>query len=311
MGRYYQKDILDCMRDCALSIFWPKEQIISFFKNNNCTTNDIAVVSNYKELNRAEIINMVFEKLQLRNDGGLGQFRSMMKSLLEWDHFDPYYFETLKKLNKNDANKNLSHLKQLREIRDAKTKGERVRRKKLEEEALNKSLTLETLKNRFLNLFQLLDEDGKQVTLQRRGYLFEDFIKELALYEKLQVTDSFKIIGEQIDGAIKFEGQNYIVEAKWHDALTASDALYQFAHKVEGKMYGRGIFILINGYSKDSVLALQNGKALRTILIDGGDLTLIVEGLISFKEVLDKKIKGAQTMGKIYMDVFTMKEKYI
>jgi len=64
-------------------------------------------------------------------------------------------------------------------------------------------------------------------------------------------------------------------------------------------MYGRGIFFLLNGFSHESVAALQQGKALKTILIDGGDLSLVNEGLFSFTEILDKKIKTAQTMGRL------------
>ena len=92
---------------------------------------------------------------------------------------------------------------------------------------------------------------------------------------------TFKIVGEQIDGAIKYDGEHYIIEAKWHDKWSASDDLYQFAAKVEGKMYGRGIFISINGFSPDSVQALTTGKALKTILVDGGDLVLIIENMYS------------------------------
>ena len=70
--------------------------------------------------------------------------------------------------------------------------------------------------------------------------------------------------------SIKCDGEHYIIEAKWHDKWSASDSLYQFAAKVEGKMYGRGVFISVNGFSPDSVQALTTGKALRTILVDGG-----------------------------------------
>ena len=79
--------------------------------------------------------------------------------------------------------------------------------------------------------------------------------------------------------------------------------------KVEGKMYGRGIFISINGFSPDSVQALTTGKALKTILVDGGDLVLITEGLYTLREMLNKKIKAAQTMGRIYVNPTDLSNK--
>lgn len=268
------------MRDCMLAIFWPKKDIISFFQNNGCSTQDLKDVQNFKEqgLSRSQIIDTVFEKLYSRDDGGLGQFRSILQSLIEWSNFDPYYFENLNKLDKNEAIRRINHLKQLQEIRDAKLKEQQKITARKNEEANTSKKTYEELNRQFTMLYQGKDIQGNKISLQQRGYLFESFLSELCLFEKLPVTEPFKLTGEQIDGVVKFEGENYIIEAKWHDWLTASNDLYHFAFKVEKKMYGRGIFISINGYSHDSLEALQKGKA-------------------------------AQTMGRIYVDVFSMKDK--
>lgn len=309
MKTVFPKDIADSMRTCILSIFWPKKDIISFFDNNGCTKNDVKNVINFEELSRSEIIDRVFNKLSIRSDGGIEQFRSMLQALVNWDHFDPYYFKKLKKLDESEAIRNINHLKQLQEIRDAKIKKQKEERERREKETYLKKNTLEQLRNHYIHLYQGKDEFGNSISLQQRGYLLENFLRDLSIYESLTISDPIKLIGEQIDGTIKYDGENYILEAKWQDSLTASNALYQFAYKVEGKLYGRGLFISINGYSADSVYALVKGKALNTILIDGADLILVVEGLFSFKEVLDQKIKAAQTMGKIYIDVNTMKDK--
>jgi len=311
MKHMYPKDITDCIKDCILAIFWPREDIISFLKNNGCTTNDLRKVNNYDDLklNRAKIIDIVFDGLYSRDDGGLGQFRSMLQAFINWSHFDPYYFDKLKKLDKSEALKRISHLKQLQEIRDAKSKLEREQRIQKEEQLLTSRKTQVEIQKIFSNLYQGKDESGNSITLQQRGYLLEKLLGDICRLDKLPITEPFKVIGEQIDGAIKFDGENYIFEAKWNDHVAASDALYQFAYKVEGKMYGRGIFFSLNGFSHDSVDALLKGKALKTILIDGGDLSLVIEGLYTFTEMLDKKIKAAQTMGRIYVDIYTMKDK--
>lgn len=297
------------MRDCILSIFWPRKEIISFFKNNNCTSRDLKDVQNFKKLRRVEIVDIVFDKLNSRDDRGLGQFRSMLQSLIEWSNFDSYYFETLGKLDRNEALRRINHLEQVREIRDAKLKEQQKNFGKKDEENKKSKKTLEELQRHFTMLFQGKDEHGNILSNKNRGYAFESFLQELFLFEKLDVTEPFKITGEQIDGAIKFEGENYIIEAKWTDWLSASDTLYHFAYKVEGKMYGRGIFISINGFSHNSLEALQKGKALKTVLFDGGDLTLVMEKYSTFTDMLDKKIKSAQTKGCIYYDIFKIQEK--
>ena len=309
MVNTFPKDIMDCMKGCILSIFWPKKDIVDFFQKSGCTQRELMPESEYRDLHRVEIIERVFSNLEKRNDLGIGQFRSMLKRLTEWDYFDPYYFKKINKLDEAEAKSNIMHLKQLQEIRDHKIKQERQRQEEMEKKRKNINISTKELKDIFLNLFNGRDQDEKEINSQKRGYLFEELLRKLFLNEGIEVTESFKIVGEQIDGAIKYDGEHYIIEAKWHDKWSASDGLYQFAVKVEGKMYGRGIFISINGFSPDSVQALTTGKALKTILVDGGDLVLIIENMYTVKEMLNSKIKAAQTMGRIYVNPINMSDK--
>ncbi|MDO4535744.1 MAG: restriction endonuclease [Clostridium perfringens] len=305
----FQKDIIDSMKECILSIFWAKNDIIDFFNKSGCTLRDIPKENEVKELTRKGIIDKVFFNLQIRADEGIGQVRAMMKSLIEWDYFNPYYFNELKKLDIKVAKENINHLKKLQDSRDSKIKNERKRREDQEKKKRENKKSIEELKNYFFTLYSGKDKDGKSINIQRRGYLFESFLKEVCLSEDIKMNEGFKIQGEQIDGVIKYEGENYIVEAKWTDNFSTTEALYKFACKVEGKMYGRGIFISINGFLMDSVNALINRKALKTILIDGTDLVYVVEQRYSLKEMLDIKIREAQTKGRIYVDISTLKEK--
>lgn len=311
MNNIFSKDIMDCMKECILSIFWSKKDIVDFMKNNGCSSRDVMTENEYMKLHRAEIIDEIFCNLQKRSDSGIGQFRSMLKRLTEWNYFNPYYFETLGKLDKNIAKRNIKHLKQLQEIRDNKIKKNRLLREEQQNKQKDKSCSVGELKDIFLNLYAKKDREGKTINNQRRGYLFENFLKKLFQSEGIEVTNPFKIEGEQIDGAIKYDGEYYLLEAKWHNQWSASSSLYQFASKVEGKMYGRGIFISINGFSPDSLQVLKNGKVLRTILVDGGDLVLITEGVHTVREMLDSKIKAAQTMGRIYVNTNDLTDKTV
>ncbi|MEM8676808.1 MAG: hypothetical protein AAGF83_23590 [Cyanobacteria bacterium P01_G01_bin.67] len=79
--------------------------------------------------------------------------------------------------------------------------------------------------------------------------------------------------------------------------------------KVEGKMYGRGIFISINGFSDFVLKSITEGKAIKTIFVDGQDLTLVLEGHLNFSQLIDKKVKAAQTKGEIYINPLSEKSK--
>ena len=70
-------------------------------------------------------------------------------------------------------------------------------------------------------------------------------------------------------------------------------------------MYGRGLFISVNGFSQNVIQSLVAGKTIRTLFIDGGDLILVLEGHLNFSSMIDKKVKAAQTKGLIYVNPIT------
>jgi hypothetical protein len=287
------------MKSCILSLLWPKKDVVAFLSDHGCSPTDLPSASDYAQLSRAAIVDGVFNRLTLRPDGGLGEFRAMLQSLLQWSQFDPYYFDDLKKLSRESAEKNLEHLRQLREIRDAKIQEERDGRISTEAASQQPKVTLAQLRDQYLALHS---NEGDR---QRRGYALEEILLELAKLSALEVTEPFKVMGEQIDGALKFDGEHYLLEAKWQEKEASNEPVYQFAAKVEGKMYGRGVFVSVHGFSENVVESLTVGKAIRTVFVDGEDLVLLVEGLLTFKGMLDRKVKAAQTHGYIYVHPIT------
>ena len=71
MGTTFPKDIMDCMKGCILSIFWPKKDIVDFMKKVGCTSRELMPESEYKELHRAEIVDKIFTNLEKKSDSGL------------------------------------------------------------------------------------------------------------------------------------------------------------------------------------------------------------------------------------------------
>ena len=160
------------MKDCILSVLWPRQAIFGFLRDNGFTTTDLNPIRNFKadQIPRNRLVESAFENLTSRPDGGLGQFRAMLKSLTEWSHFDPYYFDSLRKLDRAVAERNLDHLKQLVELRDSKIKTERQRR---EAETEKKQSTDETLQS---SLRTFLDYGG-EIKRQERGYKLESLLQ--------------------------------------------------------------------------------------------------------------------------------------
>ncbi|WP_319241851.1 restriction endonuclease [uncultured Propionivibrio sp.] len=301
----FPADIKGCMKDCILSLFWPRKDIVSFFEKHGCTKAEIASVQIEGEntLKRHEVIETLFAVLAARSDSGLGPFRAMLQSLLNWSHFDPYYFDKLRKLDRATATRNLEHLRQLQEIRDARIKVDRARRAAQEAERQQPTTTLEQLRTEYLDLL------ANKTSRQQRGYALERILTELSRLSRLEATEAFRVNGEQIDGAVKFDGEHYLIEAKWQERTASNEPVYQFAGKVSGKLYGRGLFISVNGFSPEVIRSLVMGKEIQTLFIDGEDLILVLEGHLTLRDMIDRKVKAAQTKGLIYVHPISGAEK--
>ncbi|EKR36674.1 hypothetical protein LEP1GSC096_1987 [Leptospira interrogans serovar Hebdomadis str. R499] len=81
----------------------------------------------------------------------------------------------------------------------------------MQEKRASTKAKLETLKNAFQYLVSK--------SPQERGFAFEKFLNDLFEYYELDAKHSFKIVGEQIDGAFTFDNMDYLIEAKWQDSL--------------------------------------------------------------------------------------------
>lgn len=51
------------------------------------------------------------------------------------------------------------------------------------------------------------------------------------------------------------------------------------------------------------------GKEIQTLFIDGEDLILVLEGHLTLRDMIDRKVKAAQTKGLIYVHPLSGAEK--
>lgn len=297
-------DVKSAIRECVLALFWPKKKIIEFFEHAGCAPSDVALVKSqeYAHLKRAEIVEAVYYRLAHRPDRGFPVFQAMIGRLMSWSHFDPFWFEQEKKLDRTAAEERLTALRQIVAKRNAGVEARRARDAERQREAAERE-TFATI----LADFRALCSGA--VKPQQRGYAFEGLLKRLFDSQGVRMSEPFRLVGEQIDGTFKFEGENYIVEAKWQDSSTSTEALYKFAMKADGKLYARGVFVSVNGYSNEAIRAIVHGKHIKTILVDGEDLVLVLEEQITLADLLDRKIRAAQTRGEVYIHPVLQRSK--
>jgi hypothetical protein len=135
---------------------------------------------------------------------------------------------------------------------------------------------------------------------QAKGYELEKIFTQLMLLSGLTVVEPFRIVGEQFDGAIKYEGRFYLIELKWTAGKSDPSQIGHFFYKISGKMDGRGVFISMAGFSDGVTSTLPHGKELTMMLLDGIHLTSVLTGQYTFQQLLDHAIKCIALKGSIY-----------
>lgn len=160
---------------------------------------------------------------------------------------------------------------------------------------------LPKLLNQFNELKLLTTPDKK--AKQDRGYKLEVLLKDLFSYFNIPVIKSFKrnSTGDQIDGAFKFDGWNYLFECKWHKTKVNSASVDPFYAKVNrGSNATLGLFLSINGWSDNVVKGLKNNKDKNVILMNGEELEMILGGEFTISKAIEKKNLGLSTHANPY-----------
>lgn len=180
-------------------------------------------------------------------------------------------------------------------------KNDEENKEKIKQQELYKKHLKETslYNSRLFELKKQFDIFLKKENHQKRGFEFEKFLNELFYLYDLNPMKSYKIIGEQIDGAFTFDSTDYLLEAKWQEESIDAQDLYGFAGKIEGKLKNTlGLFIAINGFSDEATQT--KSKATRSlVLMDGFDLTTVLEGRITLVDMLLRKRRYAAKTGEL------------
>ena len=173
------------------------------------------------------------------------------------------------------------------------------RRKRAHERLMQVNAIQDELNVLKVEFFELVSSDNPQ----QRGFSLEKVLKGLFGLFDLDPKSSFRITGEQIDGAFSFEGTDYLLEAKWQQEPVAAKDLDGMAGKLSRKLDNTlGLFLSIEGYSEDAVKTHSSGRRL-ILLMDGSDLMAVLEGRIDLAQLLFRKRRKASETGNIYLRI--------
>ncbi len=137
---------------------------------------------------------------------------------------------------------------------------------------------------------------------QAVGLAFEKLLNELFAVFDLEPRPAFRLKGEQIDGSFSLDNEIYLVEAKWHKEPLPKTVLGAFRDTVSAKSsITRGVFISVNGITEDAKDAITRGQAANFFVVDGYDLTLVMEGQVDLPDLLRWKLRRLAEEGHVFV----------
>lgn len=182
----------------------------------------------------------------------------------------------------------------LEEEREVERRRQEAYERRVKTDAVQQAL--QELTQEYFDLLSSEDPQG-------RGYRLEKILRRLFEVFDLDPRASFKVMGEQIDGAFTFESTDYLLEAKWQKEPVRAADLDSLVGKLTRKLDNTlGLYLAINGYSEDGVRAHSSGRRL-ILLMNGSDIMAVLEGRIDLVQLLLRKRRAAAQTGNIYLKV--------
>jgi hypothetical protein len=136
---------------------------------------------------------------------------------------------------------------------------------------------------------------------QPRGYDLEALLNDLFALFDVDARSPFRVVGEQIDGAFTLEGNEFLLEAKWEAKPTPTADLDAFAGKIGRKLDNTlGLFVSMSGFQQTAISHHSQARSVM-ILMDGMDLSIVLEGRIELPRLLLRKRQHAARTGEILL----------
>lgn len=291
---------INALKEALTSIYWYKSDLRSFIMNTISDSSLLARI-NWEDYKRNIVANII-DFLSNHQETYQNDLLKLMVEVIKIDDFSHLRRLEDGKEKEEHAKNAVVALKKLTiqhyDLMEEEKKKEQKRKKAYEKILKNKGVSerLEVIKKEYFDLISGADP-------QKRGFKLEKVLKKLFILFDLDPKASFKIIGEQIDGAFTFDNTDYLFEAKWQQEPVRIKDLDGFSGKLARKLDNTlGLFLSINSFSEDAVKAHSSGRRLM-ILMDGSDLMAIIEGRIDLIELLLRKRRHASQTGVIYLKI--------
>jgi hypothetical protein len=291
---------LNALKQALTEVYWYKSELRSFLTATLSKPQILAQVdwNDYKR----NIVAAVVDRMSKNEDLYQADLQRLMVEvarIADFSHLARLEDGKAKAKKAEDAVAALRKYVGKPDASEEEEKAVVARRKAAFDKLVKSSAVQESLQALQANYFALLSSTDAH----QRGYQLEKLLKELFSLFDLDPRASFRVSGEQIDGAFTFQGTDYLLEAKWQRELVNASDLDSLAGKLTRKLDNTlGLYLSVNGFSDDGVRQHSSGRRLM-LLMDGSDLMAVLEARIDLIQLLLRKRRMAAQEGNIYLKI--------
>jgi hypothetical protein len=287
------QDIANLLACAIRDAIWYKDRVYDFLKANQLPPTLLRETRKLQQegMPTVKVIHYVLGELDKFGDSGWLTTKRILTSMHNWKDV-----HTIEAERQDKAKRSLAALRRgcetyLHEL-NSKEREEREAREKDMQESRVKRGEISSLDHGLLQTFR--DEFDRVYALQNtqeRGRLFEQLLNKIFKYYSERSEGSFNRVGEQLDGLFYFDKHCYYVEARWKKQKTNAADISTLRDRAISGFGGdtKALFISFEGYTSDCLESLQGRTDERVILMDGGDLRLVLDCRIAFDVLLAEK----------------------
>ncbi len=290
-------------QDACNSAFWRKMALKLFLRQHKISDSQLASLTE-SETKRDFIARLFLALIQLPNNEGHQTILEIAYSLSGMEHFPDLE-------NWEDSNEKISRARDA--ISRLRTEVQKIKR--LENELINaehrrQRATIE--RERIIASQQGLQKlaESLQVLIPRQGtpgggYAFEEWFYELTNFAEVSSRKPYKDPnGRQIDGSITIDGTTFLVECKFLKGQVEVQDIDVFLSKIGTKADNTmGIMISMSGYNNGAIKTASRDRTPLLLLDYSHIYSIILPGILSLKEVVQRIGRHASQTGESYLSV--------
>lgn len=288
-------EIREAIIQCFGKIFWYKDKMEDFLIAAGVPR---SLVSKYRDNHKFIWAKNILADLDIMQDGDIIQ-KKIITEICK--------LRNIPDNNVPDKNQALSTLRKFKELVKSYSPDHQDQSERKPKTINNESL-LNSRHVKLRALYEIYTENVTTINRQQAGYSLEQLLYELFEINEIEYKKPYKAETQQIDGHFNFEGFDYLVEAKWRKDQPTDGEIGGFKRKVDSKLAStRGLFVSIQGF-REEVIKAYSVPGNNIILLDGADLSLILEGYVDLKDALRFKIDRAVQYGEAFI---SLKSKFV